>query len=285
MTTEINESGKQEDENEVVIDLFAKGADDIITGEQEAVEAAATQEPTDDEGKAAGVEQAPIPDKFKGKSAEEIAQSYTELEREFGRRGNELGELRDITNRILESQLTTTTGDGDDKGTGKVTSDALLENPDKVIADAVANSPSMRQLEKSRAEENLERAFDQFKVDHPDAEKVVGDPRFQTWIQKNPVRAKRWTEADSKYDFATAGDIISTYKEIADVTNADTVATRQAALASVASPDASAGNADTSGKKKIYLKSELMKLKYSDADRYERLQPQIIAAYAEGRVR
>ncbi|NIM44254.1 MAG: hypothetical protein GTO54_01220, partial [Nitrososphaeria archaeon] len=33
-----------------------------------------------------------LPDKFKGKSTEEIAQAYVELEKSFGRQGQEVGE-------------------------------------------------------------------------------------------------------------------------------------------------------------------------------------------------
>jgi hypothetical protein len=50
-----------------------------------------------------------------------------------------------------------------------------------------------------------------------------------------------------------------------------------------------AAGVDTGGtgesSKKIYRRADLIQLKLRDPDRYEQLQPEIMAAYAEGRVR
>ena len=48
-----------------------------------------------------------IPDKFQGKSMEDIISSYENLEKELGRKGQEIGELRQVTDGILQQQLTT----------------------------------------------------------------------------------------------------------------------------------------------------------------------------------
>ena len=51
--------------------------------------------------------QVDLPDKFKNKSMEDIISSYENLEKELGRKGQELGELRKLTDGILQQQVTT----------------------------------------------------------------------------------------------------------------------------------------------------------------------------------
>ncbi len=46
-----------------------------------------------------------IPDKFKGKSTEEVIQSYQELESQLGKQGQELGELRKTFDSYIKSEL------------------------------------------------------------------------------------------------------------------------------------------------------------------------------------
>lgn len=286
--TDINEGVEPTEENEEVIDLFADGADALITDEPAPAEAGAS-EGTDTEGSGTAARDDPtIPQKFKDKNRAEITAIYLELEKEHGRRGNELGELRRITDDILQSQLSNNTSADNAQSTDQITSDDLLENPDKVIADAVANSPEMKELRDGRAKDAMDAAVARFKTTHDDAEKVIADPRFQQWILAHPTRAARWDKADTGYDFDTASEIISTFKEVHPVStpeeNTATNGERQKALDGVAAPASGASTAGGTSTKYL-LRSELMKLKMTDPDRYERLQPQILLAYREGRVK
>ena len=79
------------DEDEVLDDLS-------ITDEDEGtLEVGAAP----DEGEVAPV----IPEKFKGKSYEDVVESYTQLERELGRKNNEVGELRHLADDFIRQQL------------------------------------------------------------------------------------------------------------------------------------------------------------------------------------
>ena len=51
-----------------------------------------------------------IPEKFKGKSLEEVVQSYTELEKKVGRLAKDYGDLRDYNQRILQQSQIRTQG-------------------------------------------------------------------------------------------------------------------------------------------------------------------------------
>ena len=46
-----------------------------------------------------------IPDKFSGKSVEDIVKSYQNLEQELGRKSQEIGELRQLSDSFLKAEI------------------------------------------------------------------------------------------------------------------------------------------------------------------------------------
>ena len=46
-----------------------------------------------------------IPDKFAGKSVEDIVKSYQNLEQELGRKSQEIGELRQLSDSFLKAEI------------------------------------------------------------------------------------------------------------------------------------------------------------------------------------
>ena len=284
--TKVND-GNEPVETEDVIDLFADGADEALVDEV-VIEDTAGEELEEDEGKEAPAAASAIPSKFVGKSAEEIAASYEQLEREFGRRGNELGELRKITDDILKAQLSPTKQAESEDG---ITSETLLDDPQAAIDRAIANSPEVKALRADKAETASNVALERLKTDHPDAGAVIASPDFNAWINAIPSRAARYATADNVQDFDVANELIATFKEVHPVSTptpeqtAAASSARQAELDGVRGAKPGASNPGTKQKGKILLRADLMRLRQSDPDRYSRLGPQIEKAYAEGRVR
>lgn len=284
--TKVND-GNEPVETEDVIDLFADGADEALVDEV-VIEDTAGEELEEDEGKEAPAAASAIPSKFVGKSAEEIAASYEQLEREFGRRGNELGELRKITDDILKAQLSPTK---QAESEGGITSETLLDDPQAAIDRAIANSPEVKALRADKAETASNVALERLKTDHPDAGAVIASPDFNAWINAIPSRAARYAKADNVQDFDVANELIATFKEVHPVSTptpeqtAAADAARQAELDGVRGAKPGASNPGTKQKGKILLRADLMRLRQSDPDRYNRLGPQIEKAYAENRVR
>lgn len=280
MTDQVNENTQAVEEDEV-FDLFADNADEQLIGTEE--EGATPASPGTSEAPAA--KEAPeadetIPEKFRNKSAAEIAASYVELERTNSRTRNELAELRKTTDRILEAQLGKKEGD---RPVAEITSDELLANPQAVIDQAVANHPEVKAARESTAKTDLQRRAASFQAAVPDAGEIMKSQAFASWLQANPHRSKRFTEADTNYDFDTAAEILLTYKEFTSVAPAADTTQRDADLKALGSPKTVG---DTGGKKKPVFKSEdLMRLRQEDPERYERLQPTIQLAYLEKRVR
>ena len=284
--TDVND-GNEPVENEDVIDLFAEGADEALAGEV-VTEDTAGEELGEDKDMEAPDANPTIPSKFAGKSAEEIAASYEQLEREYSRRGNELGDLRKITDDILKAQLSPAKQADSEEG---VTSESLLDDPQAVINKAIANSPEVKALRAEKAEAAANVALERLKTDHPDAGAVIASTAFNAWINAIPSRAARYAQADNVQDFDTANELISTFKEVHPVAEptaeqvAAAEAKRKAELDGVRGAKSGASNPGTQKKGKILLRADLMRLRQSDPDRYARLGPQIEKAYAEDRVR
>jgi hypothetical protein len=91
--------------------------------------------------------------------------------------------------------------------------------------------------------------------------------------------------ADAQYDFNAADELISTFKQIR---TSKTQQTTNAGNA-VRTQNLKAAAVDVGGtgesSKKTYRSLDLIRLRMTDPDRYEAMQPEIMAAYAEGRVK
>jgi len=99
------------------------------------------------------------------------------------------------------------------------------------------------------------------------------------------MRINMYALADAQYDFNAADELISTFKQIRGARTNETVSTGQ----QVRAKDMKAASVDVGGtgesSKKVYRRADLIRLKMTDPNRYEALQPEIMAAYAEGRVK
>ena len=128
--------------------------------------------------------QVDLPDKFKNKSMEDIVSSYENLERELGRKGQELGELRKLTDGILQQQVTTS-----QNGTEEPEEDLdFFDDPDKAVSKAIENHPKFRQFEEQQKTQHVQATTQRLKEAHPDYLEIVGDSKFQEWVQGSRSR-------------------------------------------------------------------------------------------------
>uniref|UniRef100_UPI0035265BCE hypothetical protein n=1 Tax=Salmonella enterica TaxID=28901 RepID=UPI0035265BCE len=108
---------------------------------------------------------------------------------------------------------------------------------------------------------------------------------FQEWVKASPIRLNMFALADSAYDFNSADELLSTFKQIKGMKAQQT----QDAGKQVLNKNLRAASVDVGGtgesSQKVYRREDIRKLMMSDPERYEALQPEIMAAYASGRVR
>ena len=227
-------------------------------------------------------EEPELPKKFQGKSSSEIAEAYENLEKELGRKGQEIGELRKLTDSYLQSQISsqsqqTTTSEPAD----------FYDNPEEAVRQIIDNHPRFREFSEQTQQQQAALTAQQLEKAHPDFQQVITDGGFQEWINGSKVRQRLYKEADS-YDFDAANELLTTWKErqmISKTKEVNESKKTKRATAMKAGEGVSRASGESTAGKKIYRRADLIRLKQTDPKRYQSLEDEIYEAYAEGRVK
>lgn len=232
-----------------------------------------------------------FPDKYQGKTLDEIIKMHQEAEKLIGRQAQEVGEVRKLADELIKRQLES-----------KQTPDANVteqeeevdwfENPEKAVQKAVDKHPTVRKAEATLAEIQKQQFFSKLDAQFPEYQQTIADPDFAQWIQASPVRLRLYAAADTNLDFDSAAELLNTWKYVkpapakvepqaVKAVPPQVKADREAAMKAVAVDTGSSGNVST----KVYRRSDLIRLQLEDPNRYMELQDDIMAAYKEGRVR
>jgi ribosomal protein L29 len=262
-------------------DDYAKTQNDEL--EQEISDASAKT----DERREAGGE---LPERFKGKSAEEIAQSYIELEKLNSRQAQNLGQLRKTADELLALQLREVKHGQDKPTTKPVESSDLFDNPDESIRNVAKQEVDTRvkALEAELLNERVARAKGEFTKQFPTWEQDVHDPEFINWINEKPHRVRLARDADSG-DFGAAETLFGTYYDQREVKSAKvSKEERRQKVKEVTLETSGAGAPDLETK---YSRTALMEKRLAakrgdrNADHWLRSNAESIAiAYEEGRI-
>lgn len=255
----------------------------LVSGNPAASKAPDTQEKPEDD----------LPEKFRGKSPREIAEAYKQLESQYGRMANDLGQQRAITDRILnlrrDNDLRQNGAGVTQPETPKIKATDLAEDPtgsiEKVVNARLARD--QQAAEQQAVETSRQLAAQRFVTNHPDYQDFVNNAEFMQWVQESPTR-RRAAVAVQSGDFDAGSDLLSEFKESkkarAKVTDENNLnAARSASLES-----GSRGNSEGTPKGgKIYNRADLLRLQISNPDLYysDEYQAVIMKAYAEKRVK
>ena len=225
-----------------------------------------------------------VPSKFQGKSVEDIVNSYSELEKELGRKGQEIGELRKLSDDFLKTQIQ---ANQQNNTAIKEEEPDFYEDPQAAIRREIDNHPKIKEAERFNEDNRQKAAQRELSQKHPDAKATVESPEFQEWISQSKIRQRLFRDANA-YDMDSAEELLSTWKERKMISKTQEVEDSQKqskakALQSGKAESRSSG--DSVGGKKIYRRSDLVRLKMTDPDRYESLGSEIYQAYSEGRVK
>jgi hypothetical protein len=237
-----------------------------------------TQEPT--------LEETSVPEKYQGKSVEDLVQMHQELEKFSGKQSTEVGELRNVVDSYIQTELNQQNQAPQFEAQVQEDDTDFFIDPQTAVNRAIDNHPKIREAEAYAQRNRQQATLAQLKSNHPDMEVVLQDPKFAEWIKASKVRTKLFVQADQQYDYDAADELFNNWKERRDVVNQTAQAEKVARKGAVKS--ASAGNARGSSegsRKKIYRRADIIKLMKNDPDRYMALQPEIMAAYADKRVK
>jgi hypothetical protein len=220
-----------------------------------------------------------IPEKYQGKSVQDIARMHQEAEKLLGRQSSEVGELRKVVDSYITNQL------APKAPAEEVPEVDFFDDPQKAVAQAIENHPKIREAEQVNANYRKQTAMSEIQSKHPDMGEIVADPAFGEWIGASKIRTQLYQNADQGFDSDAADELLTNWKERKGIV-AKTLelekATRKEAV-----KKASTGNARGTGEtsRKVYRRTDIIKLMQTDPDRYEANADEIMQAYADGRVK
>lgn len=225
-----------------------------------------------------------VPEKYKGKNFEDIVRMHQEAEKLIGRQAQEVGEVRKLADELLKQTLSQKQAQATTQQQETQEID-FFEDPQKAVAKAVQNHPDVLAAKQAAAQMQAMQTQQKLAAKHPDMGEIVKDGEFIEWVKASPLRLNMYAMADSQYNFEAADELLSTFKQIR---TAKTTQTQQQGK-QLRESSLKAAAVDVSGtgesSKKVYRRADLIRLRMTDPNRYEALQPEIMAAYAEGRVK
>lgn len=221
-----------------------------------------------------------IPDKYRNKSLEEVIKMHQEAEKLIGKQAQEVGEVRKLADELIKNNLASKTQQVEEEPEVD-----FFEDPRKAVQKTVEAHPDVlaarqaaQEFKKMQVQQKLQQA-------HPDFAQIVQDPGFADWVKGSSVRMALYSKADAEFDFDSANELLSTFKELRGMRVKQTESAGEA----IRKKDMKTAAVDVGGtgesSKRVYRRADLIRLKMTDPNRYEALQPEIMAAYAEGRVK
>jgi len=221
-----------------------------------------------------------VPEKYKGKTTDDIIRMHQEAEKLIGKQAQEVGEVRKLADELLKQSLASKP-----QHIEQEPEIDFFEDPRKAIQKELSAHPDV--IAAREATQQFKRMQIQQKLgeNHPDFAQVVQDPEFANWVKASNVRMGLYAKADAEYDYDSANELLSTFKQIKSVKAQETKKAGETARTSAmkaASVDVG-GTGESS--KKVYRRSDLIRLRMTDPSRYESLSDEIMKAYQEGRVK
>jgi hypothetical protein len=228
------------------------------------------------------IEQKPeLPEKYREKSLDEIVKMHQEAEKLIGKQAQEVGEVRKLADELIKQNL----GSRQQQTRQEEPEVDFFENPQKAIQRTVDNHPDIQAARQVTLEMKKAQIQQRLAQEHPDFGEIARDQDFANWVKSSPVRIKIFEQANSGYDFDSANELLSTYKQLRSVkqkqVSDEGEVTRKQNLKAVGVDVGGSGESS----KKVYRRADLIRLKMQDPNRYDALSEEIMQAYQEGRVR
>lgn len=222
-----------------------------------------------------------VPNFYRDKSLEDVIKMHQEANKLIDRQGKEVGEIRKLADELIKQNLSS------NKQSIKEEAPEVdfFENPKEAIRQTVDNHPDV--VAGRQAAHDFKRMQIQQKLvqEHPDYGQVASDPDFANWVKSSPIRINLFAKADGEFDYDSANELLTTYKQLRGVKAKQTSdageATRKTNLKAAG---VDIGGSGESGKR-VYRRADLIRLKMENPNRYEALSDEIMQAYAEGRVK
>jgi len=230
-----------------------------------------------------------LPDKYKGKSLEELARMHQEAEKLIGRQAQEVGEHRKFFDEMMKRELLKSKAERQPNQEDIEDPDnRFFKSPTKSMDDFINNHPTIKQAQEQALIMKAQNAQQQLQQQFPDYVQVVKNEKFLQWVESSPIRQQLYQEADANYDVTAAAELISTWKALSNVNQQKTQSTITPESQESRTKSLKAAAVDTGapgmGSKKRYSRQALQDLLRTNPEKYYANADEILLAYDEGRV-
>ena len=243
-------------------------------------------------GQASEERTAQVPERFQGKSAEEIAESYVELEKKFSQQGNDLGTMRSqIDQLVRQSEEQSQAAAEQEVTSDPVDIDALYEDPEAAIERVIEKKmrPQLEAQSQRIAAQETEKQLALLDGKYEGWRDTVTTPEFQEWTQKSQYRQRMAAGVRESGDIDAANDLLEQYYDT-QVRQANTEK-KEAVARNLKDAQMETGSASFAEPKETYSRVDLLDRRIAakrgdqKAQRWlQANQGNIQAAYEEGRI-
>ena len=119
-------------------------------------------------------EEEDLPEKYRGKSAKEIAEMHQQAEKLIGKQGSEVGELR----KVVDDFISTQTSKESQTEVEEPNPEEFAENPGKHVKNQIDNHPAIKEAQDAAKQMKRTATLTRLNSEYPDLEKIVQDPNF-----------------------------------------------------------------------------------------------------------
>ena len=226
-----------------------------------------------------------LPDKYRGKSVAELAEMHSNLERLMGKQSQEVGELRKAFDKMVQDSLAAKQQDATPEP--ELDDIDFYADPKAAFEKMLNNHPTLRNAQEVALQMRKQEALAALQAAHPDMKEVLTNKQFQEWVGKSKIRQQLFEDADKNYNYEAASELFDLWKDrqavVEQTAKVEKVAQKQEVKK--AATGSARSNPDSQSSRKIYRRRDIIELMNKDPKRYEALQPEIMKAYSEGRVR
>ena len=228
-------------------------------------------------------EQPTIPEKYKSKSLEEVVQMHQEAEKLLGRQSSEVGELRKVVDDYITSQPQQTAPQQYVEPEEDID---YFTDPQAAVNRAIENHPKIKEAQAYSTQYRKQTSLATLQSKHPDMQDILKDEKFADWIKASKIRTQLFVEADQQFNSEAADELFSLWKERKTVAQQTAVVEKQARKQQLKAANTGSAQGSAEGtRRKIYRRADIIKLMRTDPERYQAISEEILAAYAEGRVK
>lgn len=227
-----------------------------------------------------------LPEKYKGKSAAELARMHQNLESLMGKQSSEVGELRKAVDQLVQSNMQTQ-ATATSAPEPEIDDSEFFTNPRGAVERLIAQNPTLQSAQQVAAEMSKQQALAALQNAHPDMNKIVTNADFQKWVGASKIRTEMFRKADQQYDYEQANELFNLWKERATTVTQAKAVEKLAQKQQLKRASTGSARANPEGKavKKVYRRRDIIDLMNRDPKRYQAMQSEIMLAYQEGRVK